>query len=232
MKQYLNRLFVAGVMLAALVIAGNQTANAQNLLGEILNRMDAHNRSLKSLRARIKMVKTNVQLNENDLYEGSIQYLPAQSVDKIRIRVDWEKPAAEQLAVGKGQYILYRPRLNQAIIGKVEGAKGNAGAGGALAFLSMNRTQLKANYDATYIGEETVGGNTRTWHIRLTPKNVGTYKAADLWVDVNGMPVQAKVVEKNNDTTTVFLYDIIKNADVDSSVFSIKPPKGTQIVQG
>ncbi|MCV4697685.1 hypothetical protein OFB92_31740, partial [Escherichia coli] len=77
MKQYLNRLFVAGVMLAALVIAGNQTANAQNLLGEILNRMDAHNRSLKSLRARIKMVKTNVQLNENDLYEGSIQYLPA-----------------------------------------------------------------------------------------------------------------------------------------------------------
>jgi len=213
-------------------MAAATDARAQNLLGEILNRMDAHNKSLQSLRARIKMVKTNVQIGEDDLYEGSVQYLPAPSKEKIRVRVDWEKPAVEQLAVGNGQYILYRPRLNQAIVGRIDNAKGNAGAGGALAFLSMNRAQLKANYDVVYLGEETVGGSTRTWHLRLTPKIPGAYNSADLWVDVNGMPLQAKIVEKNNDSTTVYLYDIQKNVPVDSSVFAIKPPKGTKIVQG
>lgn len=232
MRHRIVRLFAICSVSTAVFIGGSFTVNAQNLLGEILSRMDAHNRSLKSLRARIKMVKTNVQLGENDLYSGSVQYIPAQTKEKIRIRVDWESPAVEQLAIGNGEYILYRPRLKQAIVGKVESAKGNAGAGGALSFLSMNRAQLKANYDVTYIGEETVGSNIRTWHLRLTPKNPGTYKAADLWVDANGMPIQATVIEKNNDSTTIYLSDIQKNVPVDSSSFSIKLPKGTQIVSG
>lgn len=232
MKQNIKKLLLIVFALGGLISAGAFEAEGQNLLGEIINRMDAHNKSLQSLRARIKMVKTNVQLGEDDISEGSVQYLPAPSKEKIRVRVDWEKPRAEQLAIGNGQYILYRPGLQQAIVGKIDSAKGNAGAGGALAFLSMNRAQLKANYDVVYIGEETVGGSTRTWHLRLTPKTPGTYKMADLWVDVNGMPVQAKVTEKNNDSTTIYLYDIQKNVPVDSSVFAIKPPKGTKIVRG
>ena len=139
----------------------------------------------------------------------------------------------EHLAVGAGQYILYRPRLEQAIIGKVSDSKGNSStAGGALAFMSMNRAQLKANYDVAYIGEETVNGSVKTWHIQLTPKNTASYKSADLWVDTNGMPVQAKVIERNNDSTTVQLTNIERNATVAANVFQLKPPKNTKIIQG
>ena len=208
-------------------------ANAQGVLNDILKRMDANNKSLKSLKSSIKMSKHNAQLDEYDLYEGTVQYLPAPVKEQIKVRIDWAKPVVEHLAVGGGQYILYRPRLEQAIVGKVnETTKGGAGAGGALAFMSMNRVQLKANYDVAYIGEETVNGSVRTWHIQLTPKTANTYKGADLWVDSNGMPVQAKVIEKNNDSTTIQLTNIERNATVKGEVFAIKPPKNTKIIQG
>jgi len=207
-------------------------ANAQGVLNDILKRMDANNKSLKSLKSSIKMSKHNAQLDEYDLYEGTVQYLPAPVKEQIKVRIDWAKPVVEHLAVGGGQYILYRPRLEQAIVGKVDNAKQGAGAGGALAFMSMNRAQLKANYDVAYIGEETVNGSVRTWHIQLTPKSANSYKGADLWVDANGMPVQAKVVEKNNDSTTIQLTNIERNATVKGDVFAIKPPKNTKIIQG
>ena len=228
-----NKRLVSILMMAfVFAVFSAVSANAQGVLPEILKRMDANNKSLKSLKASIKMSKHNAQLDEYDLYEGSVQYLPAASKEQIKVRIDWAKPVVEHLAVGGGQYILYRPRLEQAIIGKVDSAKGNAGAGGALAFMSMNRAQLKANYDVAYIGEETVNGSVKTWHIQLTPKSPTSYKGADLWVDTNGMPVQAKVIEKNNDSTTVQLTNIERNATVKGDVFAIKPPKNTKIIQG
>jgi outer membrane lipoprotein-sorting protein len=46
------------------------------------------------------------------------------------------------------------------------------------------------------------------------------------------MPVQAKVFEKNNDSTTIQLTGIERNATVKPEVFAIKPPKNTKIIQG
>lgn len=212
--------------------ATSTAASAQGILAEILKRMDDNNKGMKSLKSDIKMDKRNAQLGESDLSEGSVQYLPAASKDKIRVRIDWTKPAIEHLSVGGGQYMLFRPRLQQAVVGKVDSAKGNAGAGGPLAFMTMSRAQLKANYDVTYLGEETAAGSVKTWHLKLTPKTATSYKEADLWVDSNGMPVQAKILEKNNDTTTIQLTRIEKNATIPADVFSIKPPKGTKIIPG
>jgi outer membrane lipoprotein-sorting protein len=228
----IQRLVSLAMFATVFAVFSAAPANAQGVLNDILKRMDANNKSLKSLKSSIKMSKHNAQLDEYDLYEGTVQYLPAPVKEQIKVRIDWAKPVVEHLAVGGGQYILYRPRLEQAIVGKVDNAKQGAGAGGALAFMSMNRAQLKANYDVAYIGEETVNGSVRTWHIQLTPKSANSYKGADLWVDANGMPVQAKVVEKNNDSTTIQLTNIERNATVKGDVFAIKPPKNTKIIQG
>ena len=230
--KFINRAFLVALFAVVVGFAAASQASAQGILSDILKRMDTNNKGLKSLRSNIKMSKHNAQLDEYDLYEGTVQYLPAPAKEKIRVRIDWTKPVEEQLAVGGGKYILYRPRLKQAIVGNVDSAKGNAEAGGALAFMSMSREQLKANYDVAYIGEETVNGSVRTWHIKLTPKSATSYKGADLWVDVNGMPVQAKVIEKNNDSTTIQLTAIDRNATVKADDFVIKPPKDTKIIQG
>ena len=70
--------------------------------------------------------------------------------------------------------------------------------------MSMSKAQLQSNYTVNYLGQESAGG-TSTWHLELVPKTKTSYKTAELWVDSNGMPIQAKIIEQNNDSTTVFL---------------------------
>lgn len=207
-------------------------ANAQGPLNEILKRMDEHNKALSSLQSSVKMVKFNSQLGENDVYEGTAKYVPLKGRDAL-VRIDWTKPVVESLAVVNKEYILYRPRLGQAIVGKVDGAKsGSKGANNALAFINMSKAQLKANYNIKYIAQENVAGNIPTWHLELTPKTATNYKVADLWVDGNGMPIQAKVTENNNDSTTIYLSDLQKNVSLNTKIFVINYPKNTKVIQG
>ena len=208
-------------------------ASAQGVLKEILDRMDANNKALKSLKSRIRLDKTDAVLNETDTKEGELTYLPGRSEKQIHVRINWTRPVEEQLAVGNGEYVLYTPRRKQAIVGKVDSVKNkNSKAGGVLAFMSMTRAQLAENYQVQYAGDETVKSGVLAFHLVLTPKKPTSYKSADLWVDKNGMPVQAKIVEKNNDSTTILLSDIQRNPTVNASIFKISPPKGTAIVQG
>lgn len=200
-------------------------------LGEILKRMDEHNKALVSLKASVMMDKYNSQLDEHDISEGKTTYLPQKNRDAY-VRIDWSKPVEESLAVVNKEYVLYRPGLKQAIVGKVDKAQGNAKSNNALAFMNMSKAQLKANYTIKYIGQEKVNGGIPTWHLELIPKGKTNYKSADLWVDGNGMPVQAKVTENNDDTTTVLLSNLEKNTTINTSVFSISLPKGTKKING
>jgi outer membrane lipoprotein-sorting protein len=217
----LTMMFVFGVFTAT-------ETKAQ--LQDILNTMDKHNKALTSLQADVKMGKYNSQLEENDVTEGTIKYLPGNQ-KSMYVRIDWTKPIVESLAIANGQYVLYTPRRNQAIVGKVDKAQGNAKANGALAFMSMSKVELKKNYNVKYLGQENVGG-VPTWHLELTPKAAGSYKQANLWVDGNGMPIQAKVIERNNDATTVLLTNLQKNKTIPGDIFALSPPKGTKIIKG
>lgn len=203
---------------------------AQGAINEILNRMDAHYKTLSSLQASVKMDKYNSQLDEHDVTEGTAKYLPLKGRDAL-VRIDWTKPVQESLAVVNKQYVLYRPRLSQALVGKVDKAQGSAKSNSALAFMNMSKAQLKANYTVKYIGQETVSGGIPTWHLELTPKTKTSYKVADLWVDGNGMPIQMRVTENNNDATTVLLSNLQKNLTIPSGDFQINLPKGTKTIE-
>ncbi|MEJ7862503.1 MAG: outer membrane lipoprotein carrier protein LolA [Pyrinomonadaceae bacterium] len=203
---------------------------ASNPLPEILNRMEINRSSMKTLRSKVTMVKYNAQLKESDTSEGTSIYMPTKGRDAL-VRIDWAKPVEETLAVVNGKYVLYRPRLKQAITGNAKDAKGSGKANNALSFMSMSKEQLKANYTIKYLGEEKVSSGVPTWRLELTPKKATNFKMAELWVDGNGMPIQAKIVEGNNDTTTVLLSGFEKNAKINVSQFEVKLPKGTAIVE-
>ncbi|MGI8467712.1 MAG: LolA family protein [Pyrinomonadaceae bacterium] len=204
-------------------------AKAQGILGDILKRMEAHRQSLTSLEANITMDKFNSQLGEHDVTTGTIMYLPAKGRDAL-VRIDWMKPVQETLSVVDKKYVLYRPRLNQAIVGKVDDKNKNAKATSALSFMSMSKEQLKANYDLSYLGIETVSSGVETWHIKLVPKTSASYKYAEIWVDKDGMPIQGKVIEPNDDSTTVLLSNLQKNINLDASKFRVNL-KGVTIVK-
>ncbi len=202
---------------------------AQGILNEILKRMDTNNKNLTSLRAEVTMVKFNAQLSDHDTTVGTVIYRPRPGKDAL-VRIDWRKPD-ESLAVVDKQYVIYRPRLSKAITGNVDKASGNAKAGGALTFMSMSKGQLKQNYDIAYLDEGTLSNGTKTAHLQLTPKTKQNYKNAEIWVDTDGMPIQTKITEQNNDTTTVLLSKLEKNITIAGDKFKIVLPKGTQIVK-
>lgn len=206
--------------------------NGQLLLNEILKRMDQHHKALSSLQANVIMEKYNAQLDEKDVFEGVVKYLPKTARRNMYVRLDWNKPVIEQIAVIGNTYTLYRPRLGQVYIGKTDEARNNARVGNALAFMSMSRQELKENYTVNYLGKERIRGGIETWYLELVPKKSSSYKAAYLWVDVDGMPRQARVVENNGDTTTVLLYDIQKNVTLRGSDFEIKYPSYIKPIRG
>jgi len=223
--------FAIGIgILGATVTVGN--ANAQ-ILTEVMRRMDLNNRTLQSLQASVTMEKYNPQLDTKDVSVGSTSYLPKSGNRPMYVRINWTKPMDEQISVIGDRYELYRARLNQVIQGKVSGAKNNASAGGALGFMSMSKNQLKENYTVQMVAEELLGGTVKTAHLLLTPKAATSYKTAELWVDSDGMPRQAKITEQNNDTTTVLLENIQKNVTIKASAFVINyDKKKVRIIQG
>ena len=199
-------------------------AKGQNILGEILRRMDLYNKTLQSLQADVTMVKFNPQLNVSDVSQGSTSYLPKSGKRVMYVRIDWTKPVEEQISLIGDDYELYRPRLGQVIQGKSSKAKNSASVGGALGFMNMSKAQLNANYDVIYIGREQIKGGILTSHLQLNPKTATSYKTAELWVDDDGMPRQAKIAEQNNDTTTVLLTNIRKNVTLKGEIFKLKYP--------
>ena len=226
-----------GLIAVAIVLVFNAFAiietKAQNPLPEILKRMETHRKSLTSLRSTVKMVKYDSVLKVPDTYEGTTIYLPAKGRDAL-VRIDWTKPVQETLSVVKKKYVIYTPRRKQAITGDASDAKGSGKAGNLFSFINMSKAELKANFDITYFGEEKISGDISTWHLEMTPKNPASYnfKKAEMWVDGNGMPLQIKITESNNDTTTVLLTNIQKNVPIKTDIFKVELPKKTQIIQG
>jgi outer membrane lipoprotein-sorting protein len=232
----MNKIFRLGLTAIAMmfvfsVFAATESRAQGNIPNEVLKRMEAHRQSLTSLRANVMMAKFNAQLGENDVTEGTVQYLPAKGRDAL-VRIDWTKPLQETLSVVNGKYVVYQPNLKRAITGNSKEAKGNGKAGNALSFMNMSKEQLKANYNVQYLGQATVGGNIQTWHLKLTPKTAANYQSGEIWVDGNGMPVQMKVTENNNDSTTVLLSNLQKNISINPSNFKVILPKDITVVKG
>jgi outer membrane lipoprotein-sorting protein len=234
MKKLATYGLMALLLAASVAISPKTSANAQGtagLISSIINRMERNRQNLKSLRASIGMEKYNAQIRDKDSYYGNLIYVPG-SGQKVNVRVDWQKPQKETLAVSDGKYTLFRPRLNTAYVGSANSNKNKVS--NALGFgLNISRQQLASKYQPLeYLGEETLNGGVRTHHVKLIPKGNASYKWAEIWVDSDGMPIQTKVVEKNDDATTVRLMNVQKNAQVSTEEFKVHLDANVKRVQG
>ena len=233
----MKRLFPLSIVFAMLVgalLSSPKPTNGQSagLVSSVLNRMERNRQSLKSLKASLSMEKYNAQLRDRDNYSGWVLYMPSTGRD-ASVRIEWQKPQHEILAVSKGQYTLFRPRLNQAIVGKSGSVKGKAGASGVLDMMYMSRQQLEARFEPLQdVREETLWGGVSTIHLTLVPKGNASFKYAEIWVDSSGMPVQTKIVEKNDDATTMRLSGMERNLRISSDEFVVKLDSNVKIVKG
>lgn len=232
MKKILRYAFMA-VAIASVVSAGA----AQAQISEVLTRLDAYNKRLSTLQADVTMLKHNPQLRTTDTLIGTTILVQKCKSQKMCVRLDWKtengRPKQESVSVIADDYELYSGgSRNQVIYGKVNQAKGSPQAGSALAFMSMSKSQLKANYDIAYLGAVKLSNGRDAWHLELTPKAATSYKAAEIWVDTDGMPRQAKVIERNSDTTTVLLTNDVPNEKINLGVFKLNYPSNVKRVKG
>jgi outer membrane lipoprotein-sorting protein len=229
MKKLVPLGLLVAMLLAAVAVSSPTEVKAQGagFVSSLLNRMERNRQSLKSLRASVDMVKYNVQTKDEDKYKGVVLYVPAAGKNAY-VRVDWSYPQRETLAVSDGQFTLFRPRLKMAYKGKAGQGKGKSSA--AFEFMNMSRQQLAARYNLEYMGEETLWGGVATTHVKLVPKAGANFKWAEAWIDAGGMPVQTKVVERNDDSTTVRLTNMQRNAGISMDEFTLKLDSKVKIV--
>jgi outer membrane lipoprotein-sorting protein len=64
------------------------------------------------------------------------------------------------------------------------------------------------------------------------PKGNASYKYAEIWVDSAGMPVQTKIVEKNDDATTMRLSGLKTNLKISEDEFKVTLDSSVKIVKG
>ena len=226
---------VAALMLLASLSVAPPRARAQGpgLVSSILNKIDRNRRTLGSMRASIYMEKYNAQLRDTDKYTGNMAYVAGKGRD-ANDRVDWARPAQEILAVSGGEYTLYRPRLGQAFKGSSRNVKGSGKANNVLSLaFTMTGAQAKSQYNVEIVGEgELYSGSPHVWWLKLTPRGNQGFQFAEVWVTDDGMPIQARVTEKNSDATTVRLTNIQRNANVPMDTFSVDLPAGTKVIKG
>ena len=227
-------LALATLMLASSLAFAPRPAQAQGagLVSSILNKMERNRRDLHTLRAAVTMQKYNAQLKDYDMSAGEVAYI-AGTGRNANVRVDWKKPTVELLSVLNGKYTLYRPRLNQALVGTTA-AIGNKGKVNSVLGFGLNASgaQLAAHYDIDVAGDRQLyDAGPHVWMLKLTPKIVSA-KITEVWVDDSGMSVQTRVTEKNGDSTLVRLTNIQRNPPVSPSDIEIKLPDGVKIVKG
>jgi outer membrane lipoprotein-sorting protein len=217
----------------AFLAASGTSAQTPGFVSSLLSRMERSKQSLKSLRANISMTKYNAQLRDSDSYQGIVLYIPgASGATSAFVRLEWTKPQREILAVANGNYTLYRPRLNQAIKGKTGSIKSEKDSD-VLALMGMSAAQLRAKFgELQDLREETLWGGVWTQHFKATPKGPASYKYIEVWVDKDGMPVQTKMVEKNDDSTTVRLTNVERNASISMDQFKLNLDSNVKIVKG
>ena len=233
MKRFVSPFILFAILAVAFTFSA-PTANGQSagLVSSVLNRMERNRQSLKSLKASLSMEKYNAQLRDKENFSGWVLYVPASGRD-ASVRIEWQKPQHEILAVSKGEYTLFRPRLNQAIRGKSGSVKGKAGAGSVLDMMYMSKQQLESKFQPVQdVREETLWGGVSTIHLTLVPKGNASFKYAEIWVDSSGMPVQTKIVEKNDDATTMRLSGMERNLKVSGDEFDIRLDSNVKIVKG
>lgn len=231
MKRFVPLTFAVALILSAIVLSSPTTANGQSagLVSSVLNRLEKNRANLKSLRAGINMEKYNAQIGSSDRLSGVVLYIPGAGRN-ASVRLEWQKPAHEILSVQDGKYILFKPRLLTAYTGS--SSKAPKGPNGIMDMMYMSRQQLETKFQPLQdVREETLWGGVSTIHLTLVPKGNAGYKYAEIWIDSSGMPVQSKIVEKNDDVTTMRLVSIEKNAKISNDDIKLKLDSNVKIIK-
>jgi outer membrane lipoprotein-sorting protein len=200
-------------------------ADASQLL---LERMRTEQANLRTLKARLEQVKSYPQLGIEDPVEKGFLYF-----EPGKMRLEIQEPEVRILVVKDGKYVVYQPRIRQAISGKLEGQGTKGLFPGLLTGSTESFRELEKSYSASDRGEETLD-ERRVHHLTFRAKpGVPVYcQEIDLFIDTSLLlPVRQKCREANQSEITLTLADIERNTPLERSLFEVQIPDGVERIE-
>jgi len=195
---------------------------------QILDRMRTAQEGLETLQARLEQVKSYPQLGIEDPVEKGFLYF-----EPGKMRLEIQEPEVRILVVKDGKYVLYQPRIRQAISGKLEGQGTKGLFPGLLTGSAESFRELEKSYSASDRGEETLDGR-RAYHLSFRARpGVAVYcQEIDLFIDrALLLPVRQKCREANQSEITLTLADIERNAPLERGLFEVEIPDGVERIE-
>jgi outer membrane lipoprotein-sorting protein len=225
----------AGLAAASLVLSVNAAfARDEASVETVLERMSGTYQSIESLGAELHQVKSYPQLGLTDPPEKGFLYVKRKAKEELLVRLEMLEPEQRIVTVKDGRYMLYQPKIKQAIEGNVDQKAGSSTGTSFMNYFLGDLSNAMKDYDIVSMGNERLG-ERETVHLRLTAKSGGNgyYPQIDLWVDKElWMPVAQEFVEPNRSVTKIRFEGLRLNEEIEDSVFNVKLPNDVERVKG
>jgi len=204
---------------------------AQNL-NAVFTKMDATSKGFTSIASDIRQTAHTAVVNDDSTESGTFKLRRAKN--ETRILIDFTTPDAKTVSITGSEANIYLPKAKTVQVYDIRSKKGLVDQFLLLGF-GASSSDLKATYDVSYVGQETISGQP-AGHIKLVPKSaeaLKSLKAAELWIsDAQGVPVQQKFTTSGTGDYTQVQYTNIKlNPAIADKDLKLTIPKGVQVQQ-
>src|SRR5437870_12153059 len=197
-------------------------------LEQVLTKMDAIHRGIRSAAAEIERTHVTVLVNDKDVSSGKFYY--TRRGKEPRVKLELTKPAPQYLLIDKGKLQLYTPNLKQVQEASISRHQDNDDMFMALGF-GQSSQDLKDNFDVRLAGEEALNGK-KTSVLELRPKNSAMFKSVQMWMDQQRwVAVQIKTTENSGDYMVLRFSNIKLNGNIPDSICDLKMPKDVRVIK-
>lgn len=225
----INVLLMAVALLVALSIpAAKATANGR--ADDVLANMQRAAANIKTIYARMEQNSRNAELGGTERYRGEL-FFKHIGRGSDRVRINYEIPAGQTVAVNDREIILHQKAINQCTVTarNAVGQKNQEFAFFATPY-SLTSEQIRARYEIVHVGDESVDG-VMTAVLELTPKVKSSVKKMKWWIDQRSwLPIKSEVVEQNRNVSTFILKDTrINDSKIGGQVEYSCPPGSKKV---
>jgi outer membrane lipoprotein-sorting protein len=195
----------------------------------VLKKMDEAAASFRTTQADFVWDQYQRVVDETDTQKGTVYY--RRSGKEIEMMAEIKEPDAKFVLYKDGKLQVYQPKIEQVIQYPTSGHNeiesylvlGFGGSG----------EDLKKSFDASYLGEETVG-DIAAAELQLIPKSEkfrNNVSKIVLWIDLSrGISVQQKFFQSQGDYRLAKYSTLRVNGKIGNEVFQLKTTKKTQFV--
>lgn len=205
---------------------------AADPLSDVFAKLDKSAGTFRGMTAKVVQTVHTAIVNDDSTENGNVKLRRAKPGD-TRILLEFTNPDPKFVALEGDQGRIYLPKAKVVQVYDLRTRKNIVDQGLLLGFGSTS-AEIKASYDASWVGNETLNGQPTT-HIKLVPKSkevLQSIKQADLWLSDAGTPVQQRILTSAKGDYTQLTYSSVQlNPSLSDKDLRLTLPKGIQIQQ-